>query len=505
MANEIFKEIKTRIALRTGDYAYWTTGAGANIELRKGEVCVCTVTAANKQATTAPTVLFKVSDANGKKFADLDWVSAKAADVYEWAKKTEAEFSAWVKTLVTVDDIDLSNYFTKEEVNGLLATNSSNDQAYADSVAATAKSEAISAAATDATNKANNAEQNAKSHADSLNTAMNTRVKSLEDHKDDYKAYADQAEADAITTAANDATGKANKALEDAKAHTNEAVTSLKNNEIAGNTIAINNEVARAKAEEERLAGLISDNTSAITTEKGRAEGIEAGLRTDVDAVTARVEAFLDNTGAATEAIDTLQELLTYINKHDDVEISTIIADIEVLEGKLAGINSTVVDYVTAAINALKIGDYAKATDLTALAIRVKAIEDAPYATTANVATAKQEAISAAKTYTDQEVLKEKNRAEGIEGGLRTDLNNLSTNVTNNYETKIDAASKLEAAKGYADSLAGNYATSAQGAKADSALQEMEASTGLKVAAKANNKQTISIDTDVVFILDCNW
>ena len=43
MTNENFKEIMTRIALRTGDYNYWINGAGKDIELIKGEVCVCTV------------------------------------------------------------------------------------------------------------------------------------------------------------------------------------------------------------------------------------------------------------------------------------------------------------------------------------------------------------------------------------------------------------------------------------------------------------------------------
>jgi hypothetical protein len=88
MANEIFKTINTRIALRTGDYDYWTKGAGKDIELRKGEVCVCTVAVTDNEATTAPTVLFKVADANGKKFTDLKWVSGLAADVYSWGKLT---------------------------------------------------------------------------------------------------------------------------------------------------------------------------------------------------------------------------------------------------------------------------------------------------------------------------------------------------------------------------------------------------------------------------------
>ena len=84
------KELKTRIALRTGDYAYWTTGAGKDIELYKGEVCVCTVATADNQATNAPTVLFKVANENGQKFADLNWVSGLAADVYDWAKAAKA-------------------------------------------------------------------------------------------------------------------------------------------------------------------------------------------------------------------------------------------------------------------------------------------------------------------------------------------------------------------------------------------------------------------------------
>ena len=49
----------------------------------------------------------------------------------------------------------------------------------------------------------------------------------------------------------------------------------------------------------------------------------------------------------------------------------------------------------------------------------------------------------------------------------------------------------------------GDFATAAQGAKADAALQSVEAGTGLKVSAKADNKQTIDIDESVVFVFDC--
>ena len=93
---------------------------------------------------------------------------------------------------------------------------------------------------------------------------------------------------------------------------------------------------------------------AAIAEETGRAQGIEGGLRTDLDAVIARVNTFLDGTGAAEDVIDTLQDLIDFINTHDDVEIANILAAIQALENKLAGIDTTVVAYVTAIKDALE-------------------------------------------------------------------------------------------------------------------------------------------------------
>jgi hypothetical protein len=111
MAEKI-KELKTRVALRTGDYAYWTTGAGKDIELYKGEVCICTVAVADGQATSAPTVLFKVADANGKKFAELNWVSGLAADVYEWAKKETPDWTNFPALPLEVVDNGTGKFVT---------------------------------------------------------------------------------------------------------------------------------------------------------------------------------------------------------------------------------------------------------------------------------------------------------------------------------------------------------------------------------------------------------
>jgi hypothetical protein len=96
----------------------------------------------------------------------------------------------------------------------------------------------------------------------------------------------------------------------------------------------INAEKLRAEGVETDLLGKINaidfvdeDELAAALAPITESLGTKAA-QTDLEALKGRVEAFLDNTGAATEAIDTLQELITYINEHDDVEISDIIADV---------------------------------------------------------------------------------------------------------------------------------------------------------------------------------
>jgi hypothetical protein len=92
--------------------------------------------------------------------------------------------------------------------------------------------------------------------------------------------------------------------------------------------------------------------------------------------------------------------------------------------------------------------------------------------------------------------------ATNAENGAKAlaDENKKAIEAINHEETGI-----LAQAKGYADGLADDYATAEQGGKADTALQEVEVGTGLTVTAKDANKQKIEIDTNVVFVLDCNW
>lgn len=79
------KTLQTRIKLRYASYEEWQS---STLKLLAGEVALCYVPANNDEIkNTAPTVLFKVGDGL-KVFSELQWASARAADVYTWAKQS---------------------------------------------------------------------------------------------------------------------------------------------------------------------------------------------------------------------------------------------------------------------------------------------------------------------------------------------------------------------------------------------------------------------------------
>ena len=197
--------------------------------------------------------------------------------------------------------------------------------------------------------------------------------------------------------------------------------------------------------DDEEVRGLISDNADAIAAETERATGIEAGLRTDVDAIkgdylknadkTALQEQITANANAITaltdgidpDKIDGLTDLVNWANEHAP-EVESIKNDIEAnakaiadqatsdaatyetkadatskkteIDGRLDAIEGKVdVEKVSTAIaDAVKV-ETDRATGIeNGLAGRIKDLEDnkAGYATTGEVATAKQEAVIAA-------------------------------------------------------------------------------------------------------------
>lgn len=83
------KVLKTKIKLRYDTYAKWKT---ANPILEKGEIAVVEIDTKDPVNKMLPPIMFKVGNGQSNsegvklKFNDLNWSSALAADVYDWAK-----------------------------------------------------------------------------------------------------------------------------------------------------------------------------------------------------------------------------------------------------------------------------------------------------------------------------------------------------------------------------------------------------------------------------------
>ena len=236
----------------------------------------------------------------------------------------------------------------------------------------------------------------------SLIDGLTVRVSALENDRVTEEELANAVKAEA------DRAKEAEKALDDAI----KAIDFVDEDELAA---AVKEEADRAKEAEKALGERIDtidfidgDELTAALAPYAQTEVVNAALaekakQTDLEALQDRVDAFLTGTGA-TEALDSLQELIKYINEHDDVELADIIEDIQAINDKLVGVDGTVADYVAGAIAALNIGDYAKAADLTELAGEVEELagdkigreEFTAYqeAVTGTIATAKGEAIA---------------------------------------------------------------------------------------------------------------
>ena len=140
---------------------------------------------------------------------------------------------------------------------------------------------------------------------------------------------------------------------------------------------AYNTRVGELAAEDERLAGLIDDNADAIDEVSGKVDilvGEDAGksVRTIANE---ELAAQLIPANAA-EALNTLQEIAAWIQAHPG-DAATMNAAIEALQAKVDTGDKTVSAYVTAAINALNIGDYATVAELGEAVERIVALEAA--------------------------------------------------------------------------------------------------------------------------------
>ena len=361
------KELLTRIALKYDTYANWTDTSkedqGGNLVLLKGEIGLCEIPSGSNEATTAPTILFKVG--NGETpFKTLKWASATAADVHSWAKAQTVVLTGeklQFKTGSTVvHEVDLGKFATDTELadavsriaaietsigeGGNLAGQVAALDARLDTIESTdatkegsiakAKADAIAAAASDATTKANTAETNAKTHANTEIAKDRTRLDALEAADTDIKADV-AANATAISTEATDrataisgvetaykaadtainnkigtvASGKTvvgmiSDAQTAAASDATTKVNALKNGEVKANTEAI--------AEN---AGEIASLKTSVTNEATARQEADNALDERID----KLETFFagadadGESGGLYDALDTLTEIQKYI------------------------------------------------------------------------------------------------------------------------------------------------------------------------------------------------
>lgn len=116
MANKV---VRTRVQNRFDTLANWE--ASSATQLLKGEIAVVGVTVTtteNGKTVQKPAHLMKIGDGTTTSFADLPWLSATAADVYDWAKNEDpsvvkVKYNAGTESAADWKEITLADLYKK--------------------------------------------------------------------------------------------------------------------------------------------------------------------------------------------------------------------------------------------------------------------------------------------------------------------------------------------------------------------------------------------------------
>lgn len=335
------KKFYTRVQLKYDTWANWSTASTDEkpwIPL-KGEVCLVEVPVGSSSGLqdTPPSVLMKVGD-GVTAFHKLPWLSALAADVHSWAKKSETDFKTWLdETAGFATDAELAavnsavtalgarvstaegKITTLEETVGSHATDISDlkaalgmDSGEGDtSVTArvTALEGEMDTAQADILKNANdistiNSKLNIINGADTVDGSI---AKALKDAKD----YSDSKDTEQTTALQGYADGKASTAESNAKAYADSLDTEVRKAFAAADT-AINARVTT-------LVGSVSGDDS----KSARAIAAE------------EVAKVVDG---APEAFDTLKEIATWIG-NDTMGAASIVANLGDVINEVYGVS----------------------------------------------------------------------------------------------------------------------------------------------------------------------
>lgn len=457
MATE--KTLNTRILLKYDTLANWNA---STFLLKKGEVAFVEVPTV--EGSTLQPVMFKVGTGD-KKFSELDWVSAKAADVHGWAKKSQADFETYVKSLVNTDL--LKDYYTKTEIDALLK------------------------AITDA----------ASALAGRVATAEG-KITALEEKYDvDKKLSVVVSEIEgkisAVDTGVMTVTGKDAIAV---TAGVNPEI-SLTIDPTSGNVV-LTQTATGLKAEIDLSDYALADN---IPTE----DEIKASALAAVEALIKSS----DDTNAEV-VIENVNALVDYVNKNAG-DIAQLVTDV-------ATANTNASEAVETANTAASDAATAKSDAATAKSDAAAAVQTANEAKTGaenSAAAAAASASAAAGSATEASSAKDaavaaqnaattaKNDAEKAKSDAQEILDNVTDAATGAQATAnqaVETANSANTTAGEAKTAAVEAVSTANAAKAaaDTAVQSVVAGDGL-TASKTGTEVTIGFDDSVVFVFDC--
>ena len=524
--------IKTTIKLRYDTLANWTS---ANPVLAAGEVAVVAIpseSATTVQQVTKPANLFKVGDGSTK-FNLLPYTSALAADVYGWAK-------AATKPSYTKSEVGLGNVLN---------------------VASYAKTETYSKTEVDdlisAVEGALEADTNTQYQLVQDGTTLKLQSKELNGTWADVKSF----NLYTILQDKFDAAGAAASALTSSKAYTDSELTKKANelqtaidiesdnvDEILNGTVVVgraeadfNNKIIHETyATKDELDAVeakiptvpvksVNGKTGAVVL---AAADVNTYNKTEIDAkVKANADAIeaLTN-GASTEEIDSVMELVAYVNEHgvevkgmkDDISenagnISTLQGEVNTIKGKPAyNITSTNIADWDGEVGAKALVETKENAGVAASLIGALDVTVTGMGAGKTIKTLTETDGKIAATFQDISIKKSQ----------------ISDFKDSDYDAAGSASSALASAKSYADGLAKNYDSSgsaaqalvdakayadAEDAKIESRVTTLEgkagldkvgtvtkvsAGTGLKVTGTATTTPTVEIDTDVIFVLD---
>lgn len=152
---------------------------------------------------------------------------------------------------------------------------------------------------------------------------------------------------------------------------------------------AINTKIGNIPADKTIAEQITAEATQAKTDAISAIMG-EAGIDEKYDTLKEIADWIIADTTNSTALVNKVNEIYgDYLKGADKTELQNKITSLETLVGSLPeGVTSTtVVDYIQEVVDGLKIGDYAKAADLTALTERVATAEGKITANTGNIAT----------------------------------------------------------------------------------------------------------------------